>query len=97
MGISDKKHQRFASKADIPERRFSKFNDYRVFDRHYYRPDQDPEVSEEMDERFRYESDFDRRLLRVYTNDRYLQLYFYLLCLILMLFFIIMLGRRSFI
>lgn len=23
-----------------------------------------------MDERFRYESDFDRRLLRVYTNDR---------------------------
>ncbi|XP_026898586.1 centrosome and spindle pole-associated protein 1 isoform X7 [Acinonyx jubatus] len=70
VGISDKKHQRFASKADIPERRFSKFNDYRVFDRHYYRPDQDPEVSEEMDERFRYESDFDRRLLRVYTNDR---------------------------
>uniref|UniRef100_A0A667I5E0 Centrosome and spindle pole associated protein 1 n=1 Tax=Lynx canadensis TaxID=61383 RepID=A0A667I5E0_LYNCA len=70
VGISDKKHQRFASKADIPERRFSKFNDYRLFDRHYYRPDQDPEVSEEMDERFRYESDFDRRLLRVYTNDR---------------------------
>ncbi|XP_060466668.2 centrosome and spindle pole-associated protein 1 isoform X11 [Panthera onca] len=70
VGISDKKHQRFASKADIPERRFSKFNEDRVFDRHYYRPDQDPEVSEEMDERFRYESDFDRRLLRVYTNDR---------------------------
>ncbi|XP_042828786.1 centrosome and spindle pole-associated protein 1 isoform X10 [Panthera tigris] len=70
VGISDKNHQRFASKADIPERRFSKFNEDRVFDRHYYRPDQDPEVSEEMDERFRYESDFDRRLLRVYTNDR---------------------------
>ncbi|XP_042779688.1 centrosome and spindle pole-associated protein 1 isoform X9 [Panthera leo] len=70
VGISDKKHQRFASKADIPERRFSKFNEDRGFDRHYYRPDQDPEVSEEMDERFRYESDFDRRLLRVYTNDR---------------------------
>ncbi|XP_058384800.1 centrosome and spindle pole-associated protein 1 isoform X4 [Diceros bicornis minor] len=70
VGISNKKHQRFASKADIPDRRFRRFNEDRVFDRQYYRPDQDPERSEEMDERFRYESDFDRRLLRVYTNDR---------------------------
>ncbi|KAF5926305.1 hypothetical protein HPG69_011436, partial [Diceros bicornis minor] len=69
VGISNKKHQRFASKADIPDRRFRRFNEDRVFDRQYYRPDQDPERSEEMDERFRYESDFDRRLLRVYTND----------------------------
>ncbi|XP_029778991.1 centrosome and spindle pole-associated protein 1 isoform X1 [Suricata suricatta] len=68
--ISDKKPQRFASKSDIPERRFPRFNEDCVFDRQYYRPDQDPEVSEEMDERFRYEGDFDRRLLRVYTNDR---------------------------
>ncbi|XP_047581265.1 centrosome and spindle pole-associated protein 1 isoform X12 [Lutra lutra] len=70
VDISNKKPQRFASKADIPDRRFHRFNEDRVFDREYYRPDQDPEVSEEMDERFRYESDFDRRLLRVYTNDR---------------------------
>uniref|UniRef100_A0A8C9GMM4 Centrosome and spindle pole associated protein 1 n=1 Tax=Piliocolobus tephrosceles TaxID=591936 RepID=A0A8C9GMM4_9PRIM len=70
VGISNLKHQRFASKAGIPDRRFHKFNEDRVFDRRYHRPDQDPEVSEEMDERFRYESDFDRRLLRVYTNDR---------------------------
>ncbi|XP_077732829.1 centrosome and spindle pole-associated protein 1 isoform X16 [Canis aureus] len=70
VGIPNKKHQRFANKADIPDRRFRRFNDDRVFDRQYYKPDQDPEVSEEMDERFRYESDFDRRLLRVYTNDR---------------------------
>ncbi|XP_077732814.1 centrosome and spindle pole-associated protein 1 isoform X5 [Canis aureus] len=69
VGIPNKKHQRFANKADIPDRRFRRFNDDRVFDRQYYKPDQDPEVSEEMDERFRYESDFDRRLLRVYTND----------------------------
>ncbi|XP_032277629.1 centrosome and spindle pole-associated protein 1 isoform X8 [Phoca vitulina] len=69
VGISSKKHQRFANKADIPDRRFCRFNEDGVFDRQYYRPDQDPEVSEEMDERFRYESDFDRRLLRVYTND----------------------------
>nr|XP_054417682.1 centrosome and spindle pole-associated protein 1 isoform X22 [Pongo abelii] len=70
VGISNLKHQRFASKAGIPDRRFHRFNEDRVFDRRYHRPDQDPEVSEEMDERFRYESDFDRRLLRVYTSDR---------------------------
>ncbi|XP_063524904.1 centrosome and spindle pole-associated protein 1 isoform X10 [Pongo pygmaeus] len=69
VGISNLKHQRFASKAGIPDRRFHRFNEDRVFDRRYHRPDQDPEVSEEMDERFRYESDFDRRLLRVYTSD----------------------------
>ncbi|XP_074242832.1 centrosome and spindle pole-associated protein 1 isoform X6 [Saimiri boliviensis] len=69
VGISNLKHQRFASKTGIPDRRFHRFNEDCVFDRQYHRPDQDPEVSEEMDERFRYESDFDRRLLRVYTND----------------------------
>ncbi|KAM5281603.1 centrosome and spindle pole-associated protein 1 isoform 2-T2 [Ctenodactylus gundi] len=63
------KHQKFASKAGVPERRFYRFEDP-VFDRQCCKPDRDPEVSEEMDERFRYESDFDRRLLRVYTNDR---------------------------
>ncbi|XP_036194353.1 centrosome and spindle pole-associated protein 1 isoform X9 [Myotis myotis] len=70
VDISNKKHQRFASKVDIPDRRFSRFNEDRALDKQYYIPDQDPEVSEEMDERFRYESDFDRRPLRVYTNDR---------------------------
>nr|XP_010987546.2 centrosome and spindle pole-associated protein 1 isoform X6 [Camelus dromedarius] len=70
VGISSKKHQGFASKTDIPDRRFRRFNEDRVFDKQFYSPDQDPEVGEEMDERFRYESDFDRRLLRVYTNDR---------------------------
>ncbi|XP_012319098.2 centrosome and spindle pole-associated protein 1 isoform X3 [Aotus nancymaae] len=69
VGISKLKHQKFASKAGIPDRRFHRFNEDCVFDRQYHRPDQDPEVSEEMDERFRYESDFERRLLRVYTND----------------------------
>ncbi|XP_059528963.1 centrosome and spindle pole-associated protein 1 isoform X8 [Myotis daubentonii] len=70
VDISNKKHQRFASKVDIPDRRFSRFDEDRALDKQYYIPDQDPEVSEEMDERFRYESDFDRRPLRVYTNDR---------------------------
>lgn len=79
MGISSKNHQRFASRVDIPGRRFHRFNEDCDFDGQCYRPDQDPEVSEEMDERFRYESDFDRRPLRVYTNNRYLQLHFYYL------------------
>ncbi|XP_077873260.1 centrosome and spindle pole-associated protein 1 isoform X19 [Ictidomys tridecemlineatus] len=70
VDISNTKHQRFDSKTGIPERRFRRFNEDCVFDRHYHIPDQDPEISEEMDERFRYESDFDRRPLRVYTNNR---------------------------
>nr|XP_021580573.1 centrosome and spindle pole-associated protein 1 isoform X13 [Ictidomys tridecemlineatus] len=70
VDISNTKHQRFDSKTGIPERRFHRFNEDCVFDRHYHIPDQDPEISEEMDERFRYESDFDRRPLRVYTNNR---------------------------
>lgn len=74
MGISNTKHQRFASKAGVSERRFYRFDEDPVFDRQYCKPDKDREVSEEMDERFRYESDFDRRLLRVYKNDRYLPL-----------------------
>ncbi|XP_049709483.1 centrosome and spindle pole-associated protein 1 isoform X7 [Elephas maximus indicus] len=70
VDISSKKHQRLANKADLPDSRFRRFNEDRGFDRWYYRRDRDPEVSEEMDERFRYESDFDRRPLRVYANDR---------------------------
>ncbi|XP_042638102.1 centrosome and spindle pole-associated protein 1 [Orycteropus afer afer] len=69
LGISNKKHQRFTNKADIPDRRFRRLNEDRVSDRQCYRAGHDPEVSEEMDERFRYESDFDRRPLRVYAND----------------------------
>ncbi|KAM4865144.1 centrosome and spindle pole-associated protein 1 isoform 1-T1 [Thomomys bottae] len=70
LGISNAKHQRFGNKTGVSERRSRRFNEDRVFDKQYSRPDQDPEVSEEMDERFRFESDFDRRFMRVYTNDR---------------------------
>ncbi|XP_021026886.2 centrosome and spindle pole-associated protein 1 isoform X3 [Mus caroli] len=70
IGISGAKHQSLSSNAGVPERRVRRFNEGRVLDRQYCRADRDPDVSEEMDERFRFESDFDRRLLRVYTNDR---------------------------
>lgn len=82
VGVSSKKHQRFDSTTDIPDRRFHRFNEDLAFDKQSYRPGYDPEVSEDMDERFRYESDFDRRLLRVYTKNRYLQLHFYFLYLL---------------
>uniref|UniRef100_A0A8C5KQ94 Centrosome and spindle pole associated protein 1 n=1 Tax=Jaculus jaculus TaxID=51337 RepID=A0A8C5KQ94_JACJA len=98
VGIANTKHQRLASKAGVPERRFRRFNEDCILNRQYYRPDQDPEVSEEMDERFRYESDFDRRLLRVYTNDRYLPLFILYLHNIVITFiitFIITLDRNN--
>ncbi|XP_055966395.1 centrosome and spindle pole-associated protein 1 isoform X7 [Sorex fumeus] len=73
QGISNRKHQRFASKTDASTRRSYRLNEDHAFDRQYYRPDKDPEVSEEMDERFRFESDFDRRFLKMYPNDRMLR------------------------
>ncbi|XP_052571115.1 centrosome and spindle pole-associated protein 1 isoform X6 [Peromyscus californicus insignis] len=69
VGISGTK-QSFASKAGVPERRARRVNAEQVPDRQYYRSDRDLDGSEEMDERFRFESDFDRRLLRVYPDER---------------------------
>lgn len=72
-GVSNRKYQKFASKTDISNRRLYGLNEDPAFDRQYYRPDQNPEISEEMDERFRFENDFDRRYLRLYPNDRMLR------------------------
>ncbi|XP_059109998.1 centrosome and spindle pole-associated protein 1 isoform X3 [Peromyscus eremicus] len=69
VGISGTK-QSLASKAGVPERRARRVNEEQVPARQYYRSDRDLDVSEEMDERFRFESDFDRRLLRVYPDER---------------------------
>nr|XP_042126640.1 centrosome and spindle pole-associated protein 1 isoform X13 [Peromyscus maniculatus bairdii] len=69
VGISGTKPS-FASKAGVPERRARRVNEEQVPDRQYCRSDRDLDVSEEMDERFRFESDFDRRLLRVYPDER---------------------------
>lgn len=83
VGISGT-NQSFASKASVPERRARRFNEERVPDRQHGRSDRDrdPDGSEEMDERFRFESDFDRRLLRVYPNDRYLHIHLHSLYLL---------------
>ncbi|XP_059110003.1 centrosome and spindle pole-associated protein 1 isoform X6 [Peromyscus eremicus] len=73
VGISGTK-QSLASKAGVPERRARRVNEEQVPARQYYRSDRDLDVSEEMDERFRFESDFDRRLLRVYPDERIMPL-----------------------
>uniref|UniRef100_A0A4X2LEY2 Centrosome and spindle pole associated protein 1 n=1 Tax=Vombatus ursinus TaxID=29139 RepID=A0A4X2LEY2_VOMUR len=68
--ISDRKHHEIANKVDVPGRRYHSFKEDKNFDKQYYRPSCGPERSEEVDPTFRYESDFDRRPLRVFTTDR---------------------------
>lgn len=84
VGISGTKPS-FASKAGVPERRARRVNEEQVPDRQYCRSDRDLDVSEEMDERFRFESDFDRRLLRVYPDERYLHFHFILFIYLILL------------
>ncbi|XP_074134929.1 centrosome and spindle pole-associated protein 1 isoform X3 [Sminthopsis crassicaudata] len=68
--ISNRKHHEIANKVDVPGRRYYRFKEDQNFDKHYYKPNYGPEGSEEMDPRVRYESDYDRRPLRVFTTDR---------------------------
>ncbi|XP_078009496.1 centrosome and spindle pole-associated protein 1 isoform X5 [Phascolarctos cinereus] len=67
--ISDRKHHEIADKVDVLGRRYHRFKEDKNFDKQYCRPNCGPEGSEEMDPTFRYESDFDRRPLRVFTTD----------------------------
>ncbi|XP_040597386.1 centrosome and spindle pole-associated protein 1 isoform X8 [Mesocricetus auratus] len=69
VGVSGTKRS-FASETGAQERRARRVNEERVLERQHCRSDRDPDTNEEMDERFRFESDFDRRLLRVYPHDR---------------------------
>ncbi|XP_042321146.1 centrosome and spindle pole-associated protein 1 isoform X3 [Sceloporus undulatus] len=57
LNISNKKHQKLDGKSCISPRR------HRIFDH-------DPEINDEMDPRFRYESDYDRKPLRVFHAQR---------------------------
>uniref|UniRef100_F7ETL5 Centrosome and spindle pole associated protein 1 n=1 Tax=Monodelphis domestica TaxID=13616 RepID=F7ETL5_MONDO len=80
VDIYRRKHQEIANKVAVPGGRYHRFKEDQNFDRKCYRPVYGPEGSEEMNPWFRYESDFDRRPLRVFTTDRYLKFHFYLLC-----------------
>nr|XP_056710350.1 centrosome and spindle pole-associated protein 1 [Euleptes europaea] len=57
--ISNRKQQRLDSKSGISIRRYQKFDG-----------DHDSEVDGEMDPRFRYESDYDKKPLRVFYGQR---------------------------
>lgn len=82
LDISNRKHHRFANKPDITVRRHHRFDEDFDLDRRYHRPDYDPEVNEEMDSRFRYESDYDKKPLRFFNAERYLNFIFYFFTLL---------------
>ncbi|OXB55148.1 hypothetical protein ASZ78_001379 [Callipepla squamata] len=70
LDVPNRRHRGFASQSLIPIRRYHRLDEDRDFDRRYYRTDYDPEISEELDPRFRCESAYERRLPRVYYSER---------------------------
>uniref|UniRef100_A0A803YRI1 Centrosome and spindle pole associated protein 1 n=1 Tax=Meleagris gallopavo TaxID=9103 RepID=A0A803YRI1_MELGA len=66
----DRRHRVFASQSLIPSRRYHRLDEDRDFDRRYYRTDYDPEISEELDPRFRCESAYERKPPRLYYSER---------------------------
>ncbi|XP_025932816.1 centrosome and spindle pole-associated protein 1 isoform X5 [Apteryx rowi] len=70
LDVPESRHHGFASQSGIPIRRHHRLDEDRNFDRRYYRMDYDPEIGEDMDSRFRYESDYDRRPPRVFYAER---------------------------
>ncbi|XP_053251938.1 centrosome and spindle pole-associated protein 1 isoform X11 [Podarcis raffonei] len=59
LNISNRKHQRLDSRPETFSRRHHRFDE-----------GHDPEIDDEMDPRFRYESDYDRKPLRVFHAQR---------------------------
>uniref|UniRef100_A0A8C7EGV1 CSPP1 protein n=1 Tax=Nothoprocta perdicaria TaxID=30464 RepID=A0A8C7EGV1_NOTPE len=71
LDVPERRHRGFASPSGIPVRRHHRLDEDRSSDRRYYRMDNDPEINEEMDSRFRYESDYDRKPSRfLYAESR---------------------------
>ncbi|XP_065607972.1 centrosome and spindle pole-associated protein 1 [Cyrtonyx montezumae] len=70
LDVPNRRHRGFASQSLIPARRYHRLDEDRGFNRRYYRTDYDPEISEELDPRFRCESAYERRLPRVYYSER---------------------------
>nr|XP_009666684.1 PREDICTED: centrosome and spindle pole-associated protein 1 isoform X3 [Struthio camelus australis] len=70
LDVPERRHHVFASQCGIPIRRHHRLDEDRDFDRRNYGMDYDPEISEEMDPRFKYESDYDRRPPRLFYAER---------------------------
>ncbi|XP_042696015.1 centrosome and spindle pole-associated protein 1 [Centrocercus urophasianus] len=70
LDVPGRRHRAFASQSLIPIRRYHRLDEDRDFDRRYYRTDYDPEISEELDPRFRCESAYERKPPRLYYSER---------------------------
>ncbi|XP_071593821.1 centrosome and spindle pole-associated protein 1 isoform X3 [Heliangelus exortis] len=70
LDVPSQRHRGFASQSVIPIRKHQRHEDDHGFGRRYYRMDCDPEISEEMDPRFRCESTYDRKTPRVFYAER---------------------------
>ncbi|KFV10037.1 Centrosome and spindle pole-associated protein 1, partial [Pterocles gutturalis] len=70
LDVLNRRHHGFASQSVIPIRKHHRLDEDRDFGRRYYRMDYDPEISEEMDPRFRCESAYDRKTPRVFYAER---------------------------
>ncbi|NWT47267.1 CSPP1 protein, partial [Chroicocephalus maculipennis] len=64
LDVPNQRRRGFASQSVIPIRKHHRLDEDRDFARRYYRMDHDPEISEEMDPRFRCESAYDRKTPR---------------------------------
>ncbi|XP_074941272.1 centrosome and spindle pole-associated protein 1 isoform X3 [Phalacrocorax aristotelis] len=70
LDAPNRRHRGFASQSVIPIRKHHRLDEDRDFSRRYYRVDDDPDISEEMDPRFRCESAYDRKTPRVFYAER---------------------------
>ncbi|XP_031460731.1 centrosome and spindle pole-associated protein 1 isoform X3 [Phasianus colchicus] len=70
LDVPSRRHRGFANQSLIPIRRYHRLDEDRDFDRRYYRTDYDPEISEELDPRFRCESAYERKPPRLYYSER---------------------------
>ncbi|NWH20233.1 CSPP1 protein, partial [Grus americana] len=69
LDVPNRRHRGFASQSVIPIRKHHRLDEDHDFGRRYYRMDCDPEISEEMDPRFRCESAYDRKTPRVFYAE----------------------------
>uniref|UniRef100_A0A672TFT8 Centrosome and spindle pole associated protein 1 n=1 Tax=Strigops habroptila TaxID=2489341 RepID=A0A672TFT8_STRHB len=70
LDVPNRRHRGFATQSVIPIRKHHRPDEDRHFGRRYYRMDYDPEISEEMDPRFRSESTYDRKTPRFFFAER---------------------------
>lgn len=71
LDVPSRRHHGFATQSVIPIRKHHRLDEDHNFGRRYYRMDYDPEISEEMDPRFRSESAYDRKTPCFFHAERY--------------------------